>query len=420
MTQQTQTDAGYSHLALKTLIAAALRAVDPAEAVRRHVRREGDLLHVDDMAYDLARDFDEVVLIAVGKAAVPMAEAAHALIGDKMTRGVVATKYGHTPAATPLREVARLTLLESAHPVPDDNSARAGELVAQAISNSTARTLMLACISGGASALMIAPQPGIRLSTMQAINDALLRSGADIREMNIVRSRLDRLKGGGLARLAAPAAVQGLILSDVIGDPLDVIASGLTNDPRARNVLVANNTQACEAVAAAAHELGYETRIVTTELRGEARERAREIVQTASQNTREADRAQSTETGVRRCLVYGGETTVTLRGNGKGGRNQEIALVAAIEMDEATGGGLPARPTCVASFGTDGTDGPTDAAGAIATPDTCARARALGMNPQDYLERNDSYHFFQALGDLIMTGPTGTNVADVVIALCGV
>jgi glycerate 2-kinase len=129
--------------------------------------------------------------------------------------------------------------------------------------------------------------------------------------------------------------------------------------------------------------------------------------------------SHSTEPGVRRCLIYGGETTVTLRGNGKGGRNQEIALAAAIEMEKAEGG-LAAHPTCVASFGTDGTDGPTDAAGAIAMPDTCARARALGMDPQDYLERNDSYYFFQALGDLIVTGPTGTNVADVVIALCGV
>jgi glycerate 2-kinase len=355
------------------------------------------LLRVGIAAYDL-RETDAVVLVAVGKAAVPMASAILEVMQDRVSRGVVVTKYGHATGATHLQGASHLTVLESAHPVPDENSVQAGKLVAEAISGGTERTLVIACISGGASALMIAPQPGIRLSTMQAINDALLRCGADIREMNIVRSRLDRLKGGGLARLAAPAQVLGLILSDVIGDPLDVIASGLTNDPRARNVLVANNTQACEACAEAARVLGYTTRIVTTELRGEARERGVEIARAIG--------AEPPGT----CLIYGGEPTVTLRGNGKGGRNQELALAAALEL-----AGQPGM--CIASFGTDGTDGPTDASGAIALPDTLARARALHLDAAQFLANNDSYHFFQPLGDLIMTGPTGTNVADVVIAL---
>lgn len=391
------------------MIGAALDAVDPARAVHRHMHRAGNWLIVDGLSYAL-NAFDEVILIAIGKAAVPMALASAERIGDRLGRGVVVTKYGHaatmaTAGQNILKHVKHVTVLESAHPVPDENSAHAGELVVAAIAGCTERSLVVACISGGASALMVAPHPGIRLSTLQVINDALLKSGADIREMNIVRSRLDRLKGGGLARLSAPGQVLGLILSDVIGDPLDVIASGLTNDPRARNVLVGNNTQACDAAADAARKLGYEARVVTTELRGEARERGREIARAISA-------AQP-----RTCLIYGGETTVTIQGNGKGGRNQELALAAALELDKLGKlDKLTACPTCVAAFGTDGTDGPTDAAGALATPDTVAHAAALGLHAEEFLARNDSYHFFQALGDLITTGPTGTNVADVVIA----
>jgi hydroxypyruvate reductase len=380
------------------LIQAALKAVDPAQAVRRHVRREADILYIDQASYDL-RSFDEIRLVAVGKAAAPMALACRELIDDRLRSGVIVTKYGHLGSLATLSD-PRLSVIESAHPVPDENSRRGGEQVTQLVTGCTPRTLVLACISGGASALMVAPHPGIRLSTMQAINDALLRSGADIREMNIVRARLDQLKGGGLARRCAPGQIIGLILSDVIGDPLDVIASGLTNDPRAANTLVANNTQACQAVADAARALGYAPTIVTTELRGEARERGQEIAQaicTAPPHT---------------CLIYGGETTVTLRGHGKGGRNQELALAAVLALGQPSTGHV-----LVASFGTDGTDGPTDAAGALALPDTLTRAATLGLDGSDYLARNDSYHFFQPLGDLLITGPTGTNVADVVVAL---
>jgi glycerate 2-kinase len=381
------------------LIEATLRAVDPREAIRRHLQRDDDNLHANGAIYDL-RNMGEVVLIAVGKAAVPMADAVYDLVGDRLTRGVVVTKYGHVGDARILSDDPRMIILESGHPVPDENSLRAGEHVAQAIAHCSEYSLVIACISGGASALMIAPQPGIRLSTMQAINDALLRSGGDIREMNTVRSRLDRLKGGGLVRLAMPGHVLGLVLSDVIGDPLDVIASGLTNDPHAHNILVANNTQACEAVAEVAREYSYETQIITTELRGEARERGQEIARSIC--------ASAPKT----CLIYGGEPTVTIHGAGKGGRNQELALAAALELDQS-----PSCHACVISFGTDGTDGPTDAAGAMAFPDSVRRAAALGMQAEDYLARNDSFHFHQAIGDLIITGPTGTNVADVVIAM---
>lgn len=398
------------HAPLNAILTAALQAADPAHAIQRHIRRNGDVLRVDGQAYDLAQ-CDEVRLIAAGKAAAPMAGAALALFGDRVSRGVVVTKYGHLAGYLwPANAPRDFTLIEAAHPVPDENGLRAGEAVCAALAGCSERALVVACVSGGASALLIAPHPGISLNTMRAINDALLRSGADIREMNAVRSRLDRLKGGGLARMAEPAQVLGLILSDVIGDPLDVIASGLTNDPRARNVLVANNTQACEAAASAAREMGFNTAIVTTELRGEARRRGQEIAQDLL-----ALRAQHPTQPI--CRIYGGEPTVTVRGDGKGGRNQELVLAAAMPLATVQGKAAAAG-LLVASLGTDGTDGPTDAAGAYATPDTLARAGALGLDAQDYLARNDSYHFFAPLGDLIVTGPTGTNVADIVVALC--
>jgi hydroxypyruvate reductase len=380
------------------LIAATLKAADPFVAVQRHVRYQDGVLQVGDRAYRLI-DFDEVVLIAAGKAAEPMARAVMALVESHVRRGVIATKYQHATSA-----IHPLQTIESAHPVPDENSLRAGEAIYQMLTQCTSRSLVLACISGGASAIVVAPPAPIRLSTLRAINEALLRSGADINEMNAVRSRIDRLKGGGVVRSANGATVVGLILSDVIGDPLDVIASGMTNDARAHNVLVGNNTQACEAAAEMARELGYRAEIVTTQMRGEARDQAVEIVRQICLQPSNTPTA----------LIFGGETTVTLCGDGKGGRNQELALAAAIELDFHKSDST--RHTIIA-LGTDGTDGPTDAAGAIARDDTLTRARELRLDAHDALMRNDSYPFFERLGDLIMTGATGTNVADVVIAL---
>ncbi|BCX04257.1 MAG: hydroxypyruvate reductase [Candidatus Roseilinea sp.] len=401
--------------ALEAIIRAALRAADPAEAIRRHVRREGESLFVDDAAYDL-RAFDDLRLIAAGKASAPMAGEVGQLLGNRLSRAVVVTKHGHlSPDLNSKLKTQNSAIIEAGHPIPDEDSLRAGEAVCTALRDCTARTLVIVCVSGGASALLVAPHAGISLSTLRAINDALLRSGADIHEMNAVRARLDRLKGGGLVRLAQPATVIGLILSDVIGDPLDVIASGLTNDPRAHNVLVGNNAQACQAAAHEAERLGFAACVVTTTLRGEAREAGAQIARALL----DADPPAQAR-GV--CWIYGGETTVTLRpapgGEGKGGRNQELALAAAIELDaHQTPGGSETLGVSIAALGTDGTDGPTDAAGAIAFTDTLRRARARGLEAGDYLERHDSYHFFAPLGDLIMTGPTGTNVADVIITL---
>lgn len=395
--------------ALEAIIHAALRAADPAEAIRRHVRRDGELLVVDGMTYDL-RAFDDARLIAAGKAAAPMAAEVVRLLDGQLSRAVIVTKQGHLPPDLRAKLALQgFTLIEAGHPLPDEHSLRAGRAVRAALRSCTARTLVIACVSGGASALLVAPYAGISLNAMRAVNEALLRSGADIHEMNAVRARLDRLKRGGLARLAQPATVIGLILSDVIGDPLDVIAGGLTNDPQAHNVLVGNNAQACQAAAQEAERLGFAARVITTTLRGEARKAGAQIARALL----DAD-PPSMARGV--CLIYGGETTVTVRGNGKGGRNQELALAAAVALDAQAD--LRTRPRVgIAALGTDGTDGPTDAAGAMAFADTVRRARERGLEARDYLERNDSYHFFAPLGELIMTGPTGTNVADVIIAL---
>ncbi|MBU6358676.1 MAG: DUF4147 domain-containing protein [Chloroflexota bacterium] len=387
------------------LINAALHAVAPDTAISRHLRYIDGVLWVGERSYDVIGK--KLRLIAIGKASVPMAMAVLDLLGDHIQCGVIVTKYAHVTASAQAKIAQyhpKIRLIESAHPVPDENSLRAGIAVCAALENCSADTLVITCVSGGASALQVAPHEGISLKTMRAINDALLRSGADITEMNAVRSRLDRLKAGGLVRMAQPGQVVGLILSDVIGDPLAVIASGLTNDPLAYNVLVGNNAQACAAAASAVQKLGYKTQIVTTNMVGEARERGCEIVNEMLLCV--------TQLG-RQCLIFGGETTVTIRGNGKGGRNQELALAAAIELAAHT----PKRPITIISFGTDGTDGPTNAAGAIVTQHTLARSQKLGLNAQQMLAQNDSYHFFQPLGDLIITGPTGTNTADIVIAL---
>ncbi len=397
--------------ALEAIIRAALRAANPAEAIRRHVHRDGESLVVDGMAYDL-RAFDDARLIAAGKAAAPMAAEVVRLLGGQLSRAVVVTKQGHlSPDLKAKLALQGFTLIEAGHPLPDEHSLRAGQAVCAALHGCTARTLVIACISGGASALLVAPHAGISLNAMRAVNEALLRSGADIHEMNAVRARLDRLKRGGLVRLAQPATVIGLILSDVIGDPLDVIAGGLTHDPQAHNVLVGNNAQACQAAAQAAERLGFAAHVITTTLRGEAREAGAQIARALL----DADPPPAAMArGV--CLIYGGETTVTVRGNGTGGRNQELALAAAIELDAQAD--PRTRPGVgIAALGTDGTDGPTDAAGAMAFADTVRRARERGLEARDYLERNDSYHYFAPLGELIMTGPTGTNVADVIIAL---
>jgi glycerate 2-kinase len=411
-------------------LAAALDAANPYQAIHRYLQREGDTLTIDNRRYNLTGD--DIRCIAVGKAAVTMAQAVVDLLGDKISTGLVVTKYDHLGSTV---FPASWEVIEAGHPHPDEHSLAAGDRVWQLLSDCTDRTLIITCISGGASALVAAPQPWsslqqlcadgdefaminaalvsqgidishpsgefISLAALQAINTALLSSGLDIEGINAIRSKLDRLKAGGLVSRALPGRVIGLILSDVIGDPIGSIGSGLTNHPNAHNTLVGNNRQSCLAVAEAAANLGYEPHFIEKPLAGEAQVRGREIAQEI------VTRSPKT------VLIYGGETTVTLPPNcqGKGGRNQELALAAAIEL------GTQSTPAWVVTLATDGTDGPTDAAGATVNEQTIARSIELGLDANLALDRHDSYPFFQRLGDLRQLGATGTNVADITIAI---
>ncbi len=441
---------------LETILQAALAAADPAEAVRR-------CWDPNDLA-----GVDRVFVVGAGKAGVAMGETIAELIGPRLAGGVIAVPQ--TPNVKP--DVPRLTFITGGHPQPNAGSLQAGEAIADLLSTVAARDLVIALLSGGGSALMEQLNSGLTLAGLQSLTERLLRSGAPIQEINCVRKHLSQLKGGGLARLAAPARLLALILSDVIDDPLEVIASGPTapdpttveaaqailwkynlgldpqglqetpkpGDPifeRVTNRLIGSNALARRAAARAAQALGFEARLPAVTARGEARELgsrlAREIIQSLFNNcsptasarletpgefilSKAEGRALSifqtgSQGGGPVALIYGGETTVTVQGNGVGGRNQELALAAAIVLD-----GIP-HSIVIASFGTDGVDGPTPAAGAIATPLTCSRARVLGLNPAAMLANNDSYTFFNASGDCIVTGPTGTNVNDLVVVL---
>ena len=427
---------------------AAIDAVDPVAAVKRCVRRteSGLLIGEKELAFD---DHERILVVGGGKAAAPMARALEELLGDRIAGGVIVVKEGH---GLPLQH---LRVHEAGHPVPDERGVEGTAEMLELLRQASRRDLVLCVISGGGSALLVSPVEGITLEDKQVVTRLLLGCGADIHEMNAVRKHLSRIKGGGLARVAYPATVFSLILSDVIGDDLNVIASGpAVADPstfsdayevlkkygvweqvpasvqerislglagkipetpkageeifqRCRSALVGTNFTALEAAGAKARQLGYNALVLSSSVEGEAREVAKFYAAIA----REMRQSQN-PLAPPACILAGGETTVTLRGEGKGGRNQEFALAAALAID-----GL--EDILILSGGTDGTDGPTDAAGALADGGTIARARSKGIDPWKHLENNDSYHFFQALGDLVMTGPTRTNVMDVYMVLVG-
>jgi hydroxypyruvate reductase len=422
--------------------------VDPIAAIRRAVVRRGDILYVDGVSYDLRR-YAQVYVVGAGKAGATMTQGLEEVLGERLRGGVVTVKYGH------LAPVSRVTILEAAHPVPDAAGMQGAEALLQVAQQAGADDLVLCLLSGGGSALLPAPSPGITLAEKQQVTGLLLECGASIDEINAIRKHLSRLKGGQLARLVWPATLITLMLSDVVGDRLDVIASGptvpdpttyhdcleiisrydllprlpvsvrghlqrgqageLAETPKAtdpafvgsQTVLIGSNRMALQAACAEAQARGYKTLLLSSSLQGETRHIARmhaaigrEIQQSGAPLAPPA------------CVITGGETTVTLRGDGLGGRNQEFALAAALDI-----AGL--ESVVVLSAGTDGTDGPTPAAGALADGSTVARAQALGLAPQICLRRNDSYHFFHALDDLFITGPTGTNVMDMHILLVG-
>jgi hydroxypyruvate reductase len=427
---------------------AAIKAVDPIAAVLRSVKLVDGGLEAGEHRFEFT-DYDHILVVGAGKAGAPMAKALEDILGDLIADGVVVVKEGH---GLPLKYIR---IHEAGHPVPDARGVYGAEDIISLVSEAGERDLVLCVISGGGSALLVAPAEGVTLADKQEVTRLLLACGADIHEINTVRKHLSRAKGGGLARLAYPATVVSLILSDVIGDDLNVIASGpAVPDPstfaaaegvfkkydlrdrvpasvqrrfqqgmrgeiedtpkpddavfqRCYAELVGTNIQALMAASKEAERLGYQPLILSSTVEGEARE----VVKVLTAIAKEV-RSSANPISAPACILLGGETTVTLQGDGKGGRNQEFALASALNLDEM-------ENVVVLSGGTDGTDGPTDAAGAVADGTTVARARAKGLDPLDYLRRSDSYHFLQALGDLVITGPTRTNVMDVYMVLVG-
>ncbi len=434
---------GYRAKAL-SIFKEGLKAVDPYNAVKRHIR----VLGPKRVAIDGRRFiYDRLYVLGAGKAVCAMAKAVEELLGPDITEGLVVTKYGHG-----LR-LKRTGVIEAGHPLPDSKGLKGAREVLKLAARATKGDLVIALISGGASALLPAPREGITLAHKQRITELLLRSGAEIQEINAVRKHLSQIKGGGLLKAVYPAGAVTLIVSDVVGDDLSTIASGPTSPdrttfagclevlerygltgkaPRAvikflkegarglheetlkpgetiatrcRNIIVARNLQALLAAKKRASSLGFKTVVLTSMLRGDTRWAARFLASIAKEARRSGNPLKTPA-----CILAGGETTLEVRGDGKGGRNQEFALVFALEV--AGLGGIT-----LLSAGTDGTDGPTDAAGAFADTQTIERALSLGMDPRAYLAKNDSYTFFKRLGDLIITGPTGTNVMDMAVVI---
>ncbi|HIC90441.1 MAG TPA: glycerate kinase, partial [Anaerolineae bacterium] len=433
------------------IVAAALKAVDPGAAVRRYLRRDGPWLQVKDRTYDLDM-YEHVFIIGGGKAGLPMARAATAALGNWVTGGLVNVKAGSTARPwrvtfgsrleTPTEAQSnfesetsmRIEIVQAGHPVPDVAGMEGTRRQLALVQDLTERDLVICLLSGGGSALLPLPAPDISLEDLQSLTDLLLRSGATINEVNAVRKHCSQIAGGQLARAVAPADLVTLILSDVVGSPLDVIASGptvpdpttfadahavlerydilakappsvlthlergmrgeipdtpKTGDPvfeKVLNIVIGDNAVAAEAAVARARAEGLNSLLLSTFVEGEAREVAR-VVAALGKEIRRNRRPVAPPA----CLVLGGETTVTVRGQGKGGRNQELALAAGLALEGW-------NDVAVVGLATDGIDGPTDAAGAVADGTTVTRAREQELDPLAHLDNNDAYHFFAALG----------------------
>lgn len=425
---------------------AGLKVVAPQVAINKFCELRGNVFRIDKREYDLDT-FTRIVVLGAGKAGASMAAAIENILGSRIDEGLVVVKYGH------VEPLSRVRIVEAGHPVPDANGYRGAKAMYDLALTADKYTLVICLISGGGSALMPFPVTGVSLEDKQETTGLLLGCGATIHEMNTVRKHLSKIKGGGLAKAVFPATLACLILSDVVGDDLDSIASGpCTTDtttfsdsleiikkyqlqqriPQSvkeylvkgiggeveetakpgeelfediHNVIVASNFEALYSSKIRADELGYNTLLLSSSIEGETRDvadfhmaLAREII------------THNYPVAMPACLLSGGETTVSIKGKGKGGRNQEFALATALKMRDM-------ENTVVLSAGTDGNDGPTDAAGAIADSSLLKRAEEADLNPAEYLENNDAYHFFDALGDLYKTGPTNTNVMDIRIIL---
>lgn len=427
---------------------AGLQAVDPIDSIKRTCSLNGTIFSIKDMQYDLA-NYRHIYIIGAGKASAAMASAIEDILRERISRGIINVKYGH------LTNLEHIELVEAGHPVPDENGLRGTEAILNLAETAGKDDMVICLISGGGSALSPAPAKGLTLTDKQETIRHLLSCGATIHEINTIRKHISRIKGGRLARACYPATVVSLILSDVVGDDLDIIASGPTvPDPgsfqdcmdivakyelvsvlpnpvmhhiqngiegklaatpkpgaiefqNVQNVIIGNNFQTLEAAARHAEQLGYNTLILSSMFEGETKDvaffHASIIKEIVKSNHPVASPA---------CILSGGETTVTLSGNGLGGRNQEFALASVLYLEGIDN-------FVLLSAGTDGTDGPTDAAGAIIDDETLDRAKTNRIEPREYLIQNDSYHFFQRLGDLFITGPTQTNVMDLRVILVG-
>jgi glycerate 2-kinase len=432
----------------RSIFHAGLKAVKPETAIYRHCKRDGDNLFIGNKTCDLSK-YENLYLIGAGKAASPMASAMETLLDNKLTDGVAVVKYGHFSKSN------RIKIIEAGHPVPDENGLKGAESIMQIAIQAGENDLIICLISGGGSALLPFPAPGIRLEDKQETIKILLACGAAIHEINSIRKHISGIKGGKLVQAAYPASFISLILSDVIDDDLEVIASGpsvpdsstykdcmdiitrygiskklpytilrhLQNglaglipetpkpqDPifnKTGNLIIGSNMEAIRSAKIKAQKLGYNTLILSSMIQGETREVAR-VHAAIAKEIRKTGQPLSPPA----CILTGGETTVTISGNGKGGRNQEFALAAAMDIDGH-------ENIVIFSAGTDGTDGPTDAAGAVADTTTIKRASENRLHALEYLSNNDAYHFFQSINDLVITGPTQTNVMDLRIILVG-
>jgi len=435
----------------KDVFLKALSAVDPSKILKDRIRIENDRLLIktegnSEKVFDL-NGVDRIFLVGTGKASSSMAQAVEEIFEDRITKGVITTKYGH------LLPLKKTEIIEAGHPLPDRKGYEGAKKIQRLLKESGPKDLVIFLLSGGGSALLPFPADHIELKEKQEVTQLLLDCGADIKEINTIRKHISRMKGGWLAKWAYPSMVFGFILSDVVGDHLDVIGSGPTvPDPstfeeaweilnkydllneiapsirkhlqlgkegkveetpkpqevvfeRVYNSLLGSNILALLAAKEEATAFGFNTLILSSSIEGETREAARfhtalakEVISTGNPIPRPA------------CILSGGETTVTIKGKGLGGRNQEFVLAGALEINGV-------EKVVLLSGGTDGTDGPTDATGAVADHTTVQRAKSMGLDPNFYLDNNDAYPFFQKLGDLLMTGPTHTNVMDVRILL---